>query len=243
MLLKLNMAGQCNGTVVGFFPATINGVTVTETYTGSVAVGAYYTICNVTSGQAYLGGGSPTAFIQKLSFSIPVNNIVYILNASDSCTTEIEAFTFSVNIGTLIATQSGSTCLYIQSGNTFTANTYGPPANAAYITLSSSQSYNSITISGPGGCAGSFMALCSSSIGIDEIKGKNELSFYPNPAEEKLNLKGSTELNHINIMNSIGQVVFQFQSHQKNEQLDISQLPKGLYLLQTSIGSSRFIKE
>lgn len=177
---------QCSGTIVGFFPATVNGITVTQTYTGDVGVASYYTICNVTAGQTSLGGGTTNSFIQKLTFSIPVNNIVYIINAADSSAPwgNTESFSFSVDAGVLTATQAGTLCLFRQVNNTFIANTYGPPGNAAYFTLSSSAPYNSITVSGPGGNNGSFMALCSSSIGVESFSNKEQLTVYPNPSTD-----------------------------------------------------------
>lgn len=184
VMIKAGALSQCTGSLISLFPAIVNGVTVTQTFTGSVTYSSSYTICNIESGPMLLGSGGPTSFIQKLTFSSPVNSVLYVLNASDSCFSGNEAFTFSVDIGTLSASQAGSVCLYKQSGNTFTAYVYGAPSNGGYITISSTQPYNSITVSGPGGCNGSFMALCSSSIGIELYSGKEQLSIYPNPSAD-----------------------------------------------------------
>ncbi len=238
--------GQCSGSQVSYFPATVNGVTITQTYTGDVTYAGVtntWSNCGVTSGPTTLGNavlaGSP--FIQALAFSTPVNNLVYILTAPDSTSYACETFSFTVDAGSLTCVQGGSSCPLVQNGNTFYANSTN--TIGTYITLISSQPYNGVTVSGSGGANGSCMSLCQNSIGFSGIFGMKGINFYPNPAQEKLNLEGSTELDHISIMNSIGQVVFQFQSHQKSVQLDISQLPKGLYLLKASIGSARFLKE
>src|ERR1700756_4094585 len=93
-LIKLN--AQCGGYIISNFPDTLNGVTVTQTYTGDVQVFSTntYTFCNVVAGPTILGLGS--SFSQTLHFSTPVNNIIYVLNASDSSSSNVETFTFTV---------------------------------------------------------------------------------------------------------------------------------------------------
>lgn len=225
-------SSQCNGSVVSIFPAGVNGVTVTQTYTGDVVYGISYTICSVGAGPTFLGPNA-SSFIQKLSFSVPVNNILYILNASDSCGSNIESFSFSVDNGTLMATQAGTSCPYNQIGNTFVANTYGPPGNAAYITLSSSQPYNTITISGPGGCNGSYMALCSSSIGIESYSVKGQLSIYPNPSiDGKFFADYSLPEDAILYMTDFAGIElkkYQFSSAIKKQEINLTDLAPGVY--------------
>src|ERR1700756_8496 len=191
-LIKLN--AQCGGYIISNFPDTLNGVTVTQTYTGSVTYSNTYTLCNVVAGPTMLGiGFSSAPFSQTLSFSAPVNNIIYALNGSDSTSYDVETFTFTVNAGSLTTTQNGG-CLYTQVGNVFKANAKGANANGAYITLNSTSPYTSLTVSGNGGANGSFMALCSGlSMGINQYYA-SQIQIYPSPASNVLNINNSLQL-------------------------------------------------
>ena len=161
---------QCGNNIVSTFPTTVNGNKIDQTYTGDVSIyTGTYSSCGVTAGPTHLG--TDFSFTQTLTFSCPVNNIVYALTAascwgnitgiSDSC----ETFNFTVNTGVLSCAQNNpnNTCFFIQSGNTFIANSTTIGSNA-YITLTSTMPYTSLTVSGDGGSGGSLMGLCSASI-------------------------------------------------------------------------------
>jgi hypothetical protein len=186
-LNPLNSFSQCFGPIVNYFPSTIDGVSVSQTFTGDVQVVTTFTDCGVSSGATYLGGsvlsGSP--FIQTLTFTNPINSVIYILNASDSTSSVCETFTFTVDSGVLSCSQDGSSCLYTQSGNIFSANStpsYNGHSNAAYITLTSTVPYTKIYVSGTGGNNGSFMALCSNSAnGIGNNNSNTYINVHPNP--------------------------------------------------------------
>lgn len=77
--------------------------------------------------------------------------------------------------------------------------------------------------------------------GVDDYKTQGSLKIYPNPVQNLLHIKTSTNFNSITIYNSIGQgVLF---SSAKNE-IDISNLAKGVYTLKIDGKNSslRFIK-
>jgi hypothetical protein len=163
--------GQCDCNPVGTFPATINGIEVTETTTGDVST--YFSIfehCGIKAGPRWLGQVGP--FSQTITFSEPVNNIKYVINASNYG----EDFNFSVNKGALSTTQTCGSCPYTQSGNRFITqnlafgnNYYGSIEGngAGVITLTSTVPYTSITISGKGGGNGSLIGICAGSIAIE----------------------------------------------------------------------------
>lgn len=54
----------------------------------------------------------------------------------------------------------------------------------------------------------------------------NEPNYYPNPTSGKLNIK-TTEYDKIEIINSMGKVI----SETKNNEIDLSQYPAGLYFI------------
>ncbi len=153
------------------FPATINGIKVTEKITGDVIPILFKeSYCNLETGPRCLG--NEKAFTQTLTFSAPVNNVEYVLTGSNIG----EKFTFTVNKGVLKTTQACGNCPYTQSGNTFlTKNIKGIESwidnfdvlSAGIITLSSTLPYTSITVSGPGGENGTGMGICLNSISSD----------------------------------------------------------------------------
>ncbi|HXB40696.1 MAG TPA: T9SS type A sorting domain-containing protein [Bacteroidia bacterium] len=232
--LNCNLNAQCTGTLLSIFPGTFDGLMVTQTYTGDVSSGATFTNCGVTAGPTYLGGavlsGSP--FTQTLTFTGPINNVIYVINASDSIPTNTETFTFTVDAGVLNATQTG-TCLYTQIGNVFRANGSGASANAAYITLISSTPYTSLTVSGTGGNNGSYMALCSSLanfIGVNNNFG--EINIFPNPNDGNMTIEYQINNNAILEIRDINEKLmskYYLPVNYNKKQIENDALENGIY--------------
>jgi hypothetical protein len=79
---------------------------------------------------------------------------------------------------------------------------------------------------------------CSSTVGIEDfIIQSNKLIIYPNPANSFINVECK---NGFEIYNSIGQVIK--QCSQATTQINISELPNGLYILKTDNQVGRLIK-
>lgn len=66
--------------------------------------------------------------------------------------------------------------------------------------------------------------------GINEIL-KDDLSIYPNPVANTLNLKGNGNINRVSIMAVTGKEVMNFTTITKNTQFDVSAIEKGVYLV------------
>ncbi len=100
------------------------------------------------------------------------------------------------------------------------------------------------------GMMGNFVVLDSSAfVGINEIKGENDFSFYPNPAAVVLNVrinKGNS-FSEINILNLLGEKVFQSKINTEQSSFDISGLAKGIYFIQLKTNNKtvtkKFIKQ
>lgn len=151
-LLHHQAFAQCNCTPTSSFPATVNGITVNLTNTGSVTnYGANWPSCGLSAGPMWVG--SAGAFSQTFTFSQPVNTVYYVITAASG----FEAFTFNVSAGTLSATQCGGTCPFTQVGNTFTCNGND---DGTVVVLNSTSSYTSFTVSGAGGSNGSLVGIC-----------------------------------------------------------------------------------
>lgn len=83
-------------------------------------------------------------------------------------------------------------------------------------------------------------------LGLDDISKESKMEIYPNPATNKLNIKGNYQ--SFQIYNSIGHLVS--ISNQPNQIIDISDLPVGLYIIKISavgdtyeVFTTKFIKE
>ena len=62
----------------------------------------------------------------------------------------------------------------------------------------------------------------------------NDFSIYPNPAQSKLSLDASKlppGVYSIEILNSLGQIIFQFETKSTISSLDVSKWPKGVYII------------
>ena len=242
LFIKAQLYSQCGySSLIIHFPTTVNGITVNETNTEATQYwntpNDTITYCGVLSGTLELGyiGYYSSPFTQTLTFSSPVNNIVYIINASDTSSGGVESFSFAVNAGTLSCNQvnnSGSSCLYTQQGNLFKANSEsgvnGSMGNAAYITISSTIAYDTIRVYGTGGMGGSLMSLCASSItGIKNNAIDESLNIYPNPANTTINITYNLQVATCSLYDVLGNEVIST----KEKNIDISNLQNGVYFL------------
>ena len=76
-------------------------------------------------------------------------------------------------------------------------------------------------------------------IGLEEFL-LNNITLYPNPATEKVTISSETsELKEISISNLSGQALFQTSSTEANIDLDLSTLPKGVYIISIEMGSAK----
>lgn len=144
-------------------PATINGIILTATSTGSVTTFADpYTSCgnyNTPANSVWLGSGGE--FSYTVQFSVPVNNITFVIAATGQ--TMDELFTFTTNTGTPWIT-SISNCYSSVSGNVISSGLNADPnsmGGGGIFIISNSAAYTSVTITGPGGSAGSLLAICA----------------------------------------------------------------------------------
>ena len=96
-------------------------------------------------------------------------------------------------------------------------------------------------------CLDDFQLSLSTGIGLPQID--RQISLYPNPASDALHLEVKddfTEIESLRIYDVSGSLMLEEEFIQSNMQIDVSSLPKGLYLLH-AVGqhefSHRFIKQ
>ena len=85
-----------------------------------------------------------------------------------------------------------------------------------------------------------------SSVGMNEVSQTNIFTVYPNPTNSTLTINTKANYSSIQIVNTIGQVVF---TKEKSASLNLSSLPSGIYFIQlvdnkgSVIGKEKFVKE
>lgn len=144
-------------------PATINGIELTATSNGSVFefLDAYTSCGSYSTPANSVWLGSTGDFSYTVNFSQPVNNVSFVINAAGQIENEI--FIFTTNTGVPTVTDVSS-CYSSVSGNVVTSGLNADPASlggGGIFTVINSSNYTSITVTGPGGSAGSLMSICT----------------------------------------------------------------------------------
>ncbi len=88
------------------------------------------------------------------------------------------------------------------------------------------------------------ITLTPSAVGIASIdKDALVFSVYPNPASSLITLQSVTKLGTVIIYNSLGEIVFQKPSSNFKEEIDISGLPSGNYVVYAQNTLQKLVKE
>jgi len=152
---------------------TINGVTLSETHTGSVSQGLPITFvpsCGGTpitlSPPLFLGQNS---FTYTISFSNPVNNITLRLVNYRNTPTGTDSFTFTTNTGNPTITSCDYCCAIIDNNivtaiqdpsNAYCNGVYG--IGSGLFTITAPSPITTLTITGPGnGLTGVYASVCT----------------------------------------------------------------------------------
>lgn len=163
-------------------PQTVNGITITESFSGSVTPYTFQanTCCNNSFtpplGGVWLGnggGGCPGPFFPfeyTLNFSTAVNEVDLVIYGGGCTGPQEETFTFTTNGGVPVLTTQGVFCHSSISGNTIHQGLGGWVTNddSPYIKfkVTAANSFTTLTVTGPGGALGSVLGLCSDSIPV-----------------------------------------------------------------------------
>jgi murein DD-endopeptidase MepM/ murein hydrolase activator NlpD len=94
--------------------------------------------------------------------------------------------------------------------------------------------YNGVT------CSQNFDIVTTT--GISTISDPMQLQIYPNPANNFISIKSTSELGLLTIYNSIGEIIYNQKINSSEQQIDLSTVPAGIYLLQSQNIFSTIIK-
>ena len=84
--------------------------------------------------------------------------------------------------------------------------------------------------------------------GIMQINDNEEVSLYPNPVKKDLFIKTPSEKSTVNIYSLQGSLLKSIPAYQSNEQIEVSTLQSGVYLVKISgsdgrLYAGKFVKE
>ena len=77
----------------------------------------------------------------------------------------------------------------------------------------------------------------------NQIEEVNLFSFFPNPASTQIQIQSEEQIDELTIYDMTGKILLTKQMLSLNETIDVSNLSKGLYLLQARIGNQVSVKK
>lgn len=87
------------------------------------------------------------------------------------------------------------------------------------------------------------LTVTSSSASIKEIAEPLSVSVYPNPAVNSIEISSTEPLESFYIYNTLGTMVYSDRVQTTSAKVNISDLPKGVYLLRCNGLTKRFVKK
>ena len=79
---------------------------------------------------------------------------------------------------------------------------------------------------------------------IPSLNSNNNIHLFPNPSKGELTITSNSSINHISINNILGQQVFEHVYDANRVQIDVADLPKGIYYIRVNKTEvKKFIKE
>ncbi|WP_183148004.1 T9SS type A sorting domain-containing protein [Chryseobacterium nematophagum] len=211
--------------------ATINGVTVTTSYTGD-AYGIVYNPTEFICGNFFSGNmftvGSANAWTMTFTFDTPVNDLVFVFAAAN----QGENFVFYSNGGP-ISIFENTNCLMGVSGNqVFGATSVG---GSGGFRIHAPNNYTTLNVNGVGGQLGTIMGVCSSSISLStkDIKDiKNEVvDIYPTQVKDVMTISSKEVLKSYKIYDESGKLVLSAPLNIHKKEINLSGIIPGNYIV------------
>lgn len=158
-------------------------------------------------------------------------------DASETATAEAEAICNAVTDLTVRVESYGVVLSWNAAENATSYEVYRNGERIATETNTSSvdlqghegDTYYIITNCANGGTSDASETATAIVTGISEVK--NNIAIFPNPATDILNITSSEEISEIEIVNTLGQVVYRKEVNSDNAVCDIEDLPSGVYMV------------
>ena len=156
----------CNSSIVP--PAVVNGITITESYSGSVGIYSdAYSSCSggsitTPANSKWLGSGGP--FSYTMFFSSPVNNIIIAITAAGNSFNENFIITTNTGIPVITSTINCYTTIIGNEILSGAGSSGGEGGAGGYFFISNLSPFTTLTITGDGGQNGSLLSICANSV-------------------------------------------------------------------------------
>ncbi|HWY37503.1 MAG TPA: T9SS type A sorting domain-containing protein [Bacteroidia bacterium] len=238
--------GQCNGTAT----VSVSGGTppynyfwapmgITPQVVSNLCPGTYTCIvhdinnCADSALAALINSSTPPT----VSFTLTPSGTPHVWNVTPTFSGGTAAYTYSWNWGdgstnSTIAypshtyTTAGwyNICVTLTDANGCTATSC---QNDSVYRASSSSSMVTVNV-------------INGSTGVNQLSvNSDQLSVYPNPANNNITIQSSTELGIISIYNALGEKVKETKTQEARVEIDISNLPSGVY---TTLARGKYLK-
>ncbi|MBC7452039.1 MAG: T9SS type A sorting domain-containing protein, partial [Cytophagales bacterium] len=197
----------------GVFSASANGTfTVTYTTTTGSIKGTASVKVGDNSAKQFTGFG---IVAPATTGTVSGNNISVIVPKGTSLTNLVATFTNSpsstVKVGSVVQTSG------------VTANNFTTPVTYTITAQDGTTTTYTVTV------------VPSGTTGISAADERS-LKVYPNPTSGTLTIETETNFDYISLNNIIGQEVLSYKSNAASVSLDVSSLPKGVYLMKVTCG-------
>jgi hypothetical protein len=211
---------------------------------GTILSGQNTTSVTIKWGSGYYGKIAFSAMNgatnpQNAVLDIAICNSTFLTNCVTPTYMDLCASNNSVNLNAL---NSGSTYLWSTGATTQSIAVPFNPINPF--------DFYYVTVVNPGGCKYSFRqeirnnGACRT-MAAESININSSYNFYPNPANSYLTVQSTTgsTLGRIAIYNLFSELVYESYSKKSKEEIDIHNLPAGVYMLFNQGIKSKLIKE
>lgn len=96
----------------------------------------------------------------------------------------------------------------------------------------------SLVITNTEGCSAESNSLFVTVVNVEEVS-LTDLLLYPNPARERFRIRSAERINQLTIYNAVGKRVAQYNHLAFDEEVDVSRLTSGLYLVVLELNQQR----
>ena len=212
----------CPGSTVTFTNTSAGATSYIWSFTGANPASSTATNPSVT----YTTPGVHTIILSALN-----GTASSVYNGTVQVSTQILATIGSTNASCGTCT-NGAASVNVFGGNLPYTFTWAPTGGNAYLTTGLAPGCYTITIKDVNNCAITKTTCVSFATGIAETEQLNTVLVYPNPAKNFVVIDYASKDYNVAIFNSLGQVVrFKNKAHEKTE-IDLKDLPKGIYVVE-----------
>lgn len=225
-------ANGCTSSNAAISSVTVNLLPTLTVLSGAICSGQSFTMSpNGASTYTYSSGSAVVSPTTNANYTITGTSAEGCVGAGNTiCSVQVYALPNIVATTNSTLLCSGQTATLTASGaNTYTWNTTGNGSNIA-ISPTVTSSYTVIGTD-VNGCSNTSTITQSVSLctGINQSESESSISVFPNPFNNSITIKISSNTINIMIVDVLGKVVFEKQMVSNETELDLGHLNTGFY--------------